>query len=231
MAMQQLSYDTATSPTLSSAMMTANSAARAARLLPASLRPVPGNSEARESPRVRTVYRVVRIETDQDTGFARVRNMSDGGMKLSLTMPVTLGDVIRVGLTDETELEGRVVWTNGNDCGLQFAHNVDSVRVLRETAQHCRATQIRAPRLRAGLRAVATTEQGMKPVRVEDVSLRGMKLVHDGSFTPGLPVKVSFGSGIERRGVIRWANDTMAGLMLLEQFAVEDLGAISALES
>lgn len=220
MALPQLSDTMATSPAA----------------MPAGAVPVPGpgsgaalGEEARASPRVRTVYRVVRIETDHDRGLARVRNMSNGGMKLSLTMPIMLGDVVRVGLTDETELEGRVVWTNGADCGLQFAESVDSVRILRETAQQCRSTRARSPRLRAGLRAVATTEKGMKAVTVEDLSLRGMKLAHDGSFMPGLSVKVSFGSGIERRGIVRWSTATMAGLMLLEQFAVEDLGAISAL--
>lgn len=197
----------------------------------ASALPVPSNDTRRESPRIRTVYRVVRVETDRDQGFARVRNMSDGGMRLSLNMPVMLGDSVRVALTDETELEGRVVWTNGNDCGLQFATNIDSVMVLRDTAQHCRADDARAPRLRTELPAMATTEHGTKPVTVEDVSLGGMKIAHDGSFEPGLPVKVCFGSGVERRGVIRWANKTMAGLMLLDQFAVEDLGAVSALQA
>ncbi len=194
------------------------------------LPPVPAN-DLRESPRTRTVYRVVRVETGHDSGFGRVRNMSDGGMKLSLNMPVMLGDTVRVALTDATELEGRVVWTNGNDCGLQFHRAVDSLHVLRETAHRSRSTEARAPRLRAGLRAVAKTEHGMKQVTIEDVSLRGMKIAHDGSFVPGLPVKVCFGSGIERRGVIRWASEKLAGLMLLEQFAVEDLGAISALRA
>lgn len=196
--------------------------------LPASMLTIP-SGEARESPRIRTVYRVVRVETERDQGLGRVRNMSDGGMKLSLTMPVTLGDSLRVALTDTTELEGRVVWTSGNECGLQFAENIDSVMVLRETARQCRSTEARSPRLQAGLLAVARSEQGMSAVEVRDVSLRGMKIAHDGSFSPGLPVKICFASGIERRGVIRWANERLAGLMLIDQFAVEELGSISAL--
>lgn len=196
--------------------------------LPASMLTIPSD-DARESQRVRTVYRVVRVETERDQGLGRVRNMSDGGMKLSLSMPVMLGDSLRVALTDETALEGRVVWTNGNECGLQFAENIDSILVLRETAQQCRSTEARSPRLQAGLLAVAKSEQGLSSVKVEDVSQRGMKLAHDGSFAPGLPVKICFGSGIERRGVVRWANDRLAGLMLIDQFAVEELGSISAL--
>ena len=195
-----------------------------------SMPPSPVEDTRRDSPRVRTVYRIVRVETDQGQGLGRVHNMSDGGMKLSLKMPVMVDDVVRVALTDKTELEGRVVWTEGNECGLQFVQNVDSILILRETAQHHRAPDARSPRLRAGLPAVAKTEQGMKSVKVEDVSLRGMKLAHDGSFAPGLSVKVCFGSGVERRGVIRWATDKLAGLMLVEPFAVEELGAVSALQ-
>lgn len=190
---------------------------------------LPEADARRASHRVRTVYRVVRVQTAHDQGLGRVRNVSDGGMKLTLTMPVMLGDTVRVALSNQTEVEGQVVWTNGNDCGLKFVRNIDSIDVLRTTAEHNRSADTPTPSLQADVLAVAKSERGLIAVTVHEVSLRGMKLSNDGSFVPGLPVKVSFGSGLERRGVIRWASDDVAGLMLFDHFAVEELGAISAL--
>lgn len=183
----------------------------------------------REGYRVRTVYRVVRVETDSEQGLARVRNISDGGMKLSHHLPLMLGDTVRVALTDEVEIEGKVVWTNGNDCGVQFPERIDSIAVLRDTAERMRSASARAPRIQTEILAIASSEGALQAVAIQDVSLRGMKIAHNGSFRSGLPVKVCLSSGVERRGIVRWANDRLAGLELTEPFGVEDLGAVSAL--
>lgn len=183
--------------------------------------------ERRKSNRVRTVYRVARVQAKEGEGLARIRNLSDDGMRIDLGLEVVLNQWIRVWLSDSVSVEGQVVWTNDNECGLKFPMSIDSVDLLRRTAEQIRLGEARAPRVLTKLRAVVSSQEGIRPVRVQDVSQRGMKLIHDGSFTTGLPVKVTLESGMERRGVVRWVQDGFAGLMLTEMFSVEDLKTIN----
>ena len=73
------------------------------------------------------------------------------------------------------------------------------------------------------------SEQGLCVAHLHDVSQRGMKIGHDGSFFPGMAVKVMMGPGIERRGIVRWSHDNLAGLILTEPFQIYELGSASAL--
>lgn len=187
------------------------------------------DGERREHQRLRTVYRIVPAETDQDSGLVRMRNISDRGMALEVGFPTCLGDSIRLTLAEGDVLRGTVVWSKENECGVRFDAPIDSIRVLRESAVAMRSALHRQPRLPISRKGVASSERGMRAVELRDVSQRGMKLLHDGSFTPGLHVKVSLSSGVERRGVVRWTRDRWAGVMLTEPFSARELGAISAL--
>lgn len=184
--------------------------------------------DRRNSERVRTVYRVARVQADSGEGLAQIRNVSDDGMKIDLGLPVTLNQWVRIWLSDTVSIDGQVVWTKGDECGLKFAQSVDSAAILRNTAEQIRVGAARAPRVTTQMLAVVSSEQGIRPARVQDVSQRGMKLVHDGSFTPGLAVKVALESGMERRGIVRWVKDEFAGLILTEMFSVQDLKTINA---
>jgi hypothetical protein len=52
-----------------------------------------------------------------------------------------------------------------------------------------------------------------------------MKLTHDNSLRPGSRVQVILKCGANKAGIVRWANDTLAGLLLSEPFSVDDLGS------
>lgn len=184
--------------------------------------------DRRRSERLRTVYRIARVQVEDREGLAQIRNVSDEGMKIDLGLSVTLNQWVRIWLSDTVSLDGQVVWTHGAECGMKFAQPVDSSAILRDTAEESRHGEGRAPRVKTKMLAVVSSEQGIRPARVKDVSQRGMKLVHDGSFTPGLAVKVSLESGIERRGIVRWVKDEFAGLILTEMFSVQELKWINA---
>lgn len=188
-----------------------------------------GADDRREGPRMRTVLRIAPVAVGNQQGLARVRNISDGGMKLDLTLPILLGDRVRVELSEDVVLMGAVVWTNGDECGLKFDQPIDSIAALRESSDATRAPGARPPRLPTDISALVVTERGPSAVKVQNVSQRGMKIVHDGSFTPGLHVRVRLPSGIERRGVVRWIKDDAAGLMLTDHLTVRELGNVNEL--
>lgn len=179
--------------------------------------------------RYRTVYRVAPAYTMRDSGLARVRNISDGGMALEIAFPVCLGDEIVLALSDEILLSGRVGWSTGTQCGVRFDNPIDSIMALRQSADAARGPRGRAPRMRLTRTALTNSLRGVRVAEVLDVSQRGMKLAHDGSFTPGLRVQVRLSSGVERGGVVRWSQDGLAGLMLTDTFTPQELGSLRAI--
>ncbi|TPG42568.1 hypothetical protein EAH79_01390 [Sphingomonas koreensis] len=186
-------------------------------------------TERRESSRLRTVYRIAHVKTAEDDGLARVQNISDEGLGLQLHIPVMLGDAVTVRLTEDTIIMGRIVWTSGADCGLQLTDPLDSEALLQNLAAQARSVGQRPLRMPINKPAIARSEQGLQRIAVQDISQNGMKVEHDGSFDEGLVVKVSLSSGLERRGVVRWSHDGIAGLILLEPFRAIDLSSLKSL--
>jgi len=185
--------------------------------------------DQRASSRTRTVMRVARIRSSDDEGLARVRNISDGGMRLAIGIPVAAGDLLEVSLSDSVVLHGRVVWSASGECGLEFSETVDSNEALRIAAEEARLGKARAPRLAISLVAVLLSEHGLRVIRLRDISQRGMKIAHNGDLRPGLSVKIMVSPGVERRGVVRWVDNDLAGLILIEPFSVRELGSVNAL--
>jgi hypothetical protein len=186
-------------------------------------------AELRDTARHRTVYRVVPVRTARDCGLARLRNLSDSGLALDIAFPVCCGEHISLALSEEVVLGGRVVWTSGGSCGVRLYQSIDSLAALRQSADLARSPRGRPPRLPIGRLAFASGECGLRSVEVRDVSQRGMEIRHDGGFAPGLRVKLVLGAGVERRGVVRWTKDGLAGVLLVETFAARELGSIATL--
>lgn len=185
--------------------------------------------DRRGDTRIRTVYRIARLQAESDVGLARVRNISDGGMRLSIGMALSPGDRVVVALSETLILEGHVVWAEDAECGIQFIEGVDSRDVLRRAAEEARLRTARPPRLSLSHPIVVVSERGMHVTHVYDVSQRGMKIGHDGHLAPDVSVKIILGPGIERRGTVRWVRDNLAGLILTEPFSVQELGSTKAL--
>ena len=185
--------------------------------------------DRRADNRTITVFRVARAAVCGQEALVYIRNISDSGMKLGISLSVTLNDIVRVWISETICIEGKVVWYNSGECAIKFAEAIDSAAVLRLTAEQLRSGETRPPRFATDLPAVVTSERGMSAARVRDVSQRGMKIAHDGSFAPGLAVKIQLESGIERRGFVRWVRDELAGISLTELFSVDDVRTVRAL--
>jgi hypothetical protein len=112
---------------------------------------------------------------------------------------------------------------------LQFDEPIDSIAALRESFDEARAPGARPPRLPIETAAIAESANGTRAVKLCNVSQSGMGVSNDGSFTPGLPVRVTLASGVQRRGVVRWSKDGFAGIMLTERFTPTELGRLSDL--
>lgn len=169
------------------------------------------------------------VRSGSGESLARIQFISDDGVRLILNYQVLLGDIVHIVLCDAEVIEGRVAWTNGRSCGIMFRQPIDSVstlcRIVERSKNHaCRPSRLPLDRMETN--AMSVSNEGLLPVRVLDVSQAGMKLTHDGRFSPGLHVRVATENGVERGGIVRWSHNGIAGLLLDDPFVVEGFGAI-----
>lgn len=193
---------------------------------PASHQP---NEDRRAGIRYHTVYRTARVIANGDHGLATVLNISDEGMLLSSPLSLCIGDPVTVDLSETCSLTGAVAWRSAPRCGISLAARIDSCAVLERLGQERSSGHGRSLRLPVGKSVLVTSELGMQIVRLRNISQRGMNVMHDGRFYPGLPVKVRLPAGAERRGVVRWSRDGIAGIALTEILAVDELGSVKLL--
>jgi hypothetical protein len=185
--------------------------------------------ERRGTPRLRTVYRVARILAAGDQGLARVHNISDGGLMLSTALILGPGDPVQVDLSESCTLTGKVAWSSEGRCGIEFDAPIDSAAILKQLYEERHAVDWRPLRLTHSMALHVSSALGSQVVMLRDISQAGMKVAHDGRFTPGLPVKLLLGPDIERRGVVRWTKTGLAGIFLTDILSVEELGSLLAI--
>jgi hypothetical protein len=185
--------------------------------------------DRRRRPRLRTVYRVARVTSRGDQGLARVQNISDEGLMLTLSLDLCLGDIVQVDLSETCSLTGATVWREGQRCGIRLLQPIDSAAVLRRLFEERQTGWARPLRLTHQKSVVVMSDLGINVAALRDVSQAGLKITHDGRFDPGLAVKVLLKPGIERRGVVRWSKDGIAGIGLTEVLSVEELGSLRSI--
>ena len=169
------------------------------------------------------------MAAEGDQGLAKVHNLSDEGIMLSLSLPACPGTRIAIELSEGCKLQGTIVWRDGSQCGVRLGHPIDSGQTLKRLYNERYAGAYRPLRLPFGKTVPITCEDGTQLVRLRDISQSGMKIAHGGAFKAGLPVKILLSEGLERRGLIRWSDNGVAGIWLTENLSVTDLGSIRSL--
>jgi hypothetical protein len=112
----------------------------------------------------------------------------------------------------------------GKECGLQLDGCIDCASFLQKLARDHQSGKARPLRLPLDTLGLVYSELGVETVRVLDISQYGMKIAHrQKSFQPGLSIKVRLEAGLETRGVIRWTDEFVAGVRLLDPIAQADL--------
>ncbi|MGQ0589072.1 MAG: PilZ domain-containing protein [Sphingosinicella sp.] len=191
--------------------------------------PVLQRVERRTDPRVFTILRVARASVENDTGLCRVQNISDDGMMVITGLVVVEGDPIAVSLSETVCISGQVSWTDGARVGIQFNEAIDCAELLQLLAAERSSGDQRPSRLPTDAVGVATTGSGLQAIRVVDISQVGMKIRHNGGLTLGHPVTIVLENGLQRRGIVRWTDDDLAGLRLLEPIAYQQLESAGSL--
>lgn len=164
-----------------------------------------------------------RIVSEPSSGSASAGKL--GAVKLDVQMPVAVDDGVKVTFSPTFALSGRIVRLEGTKCGVAFEGKIDCADLLHRSAAEAHADGTREPRLKVNLPVRVIIDGCSHRTLVSGISQHGMKLTHDGRLRPGLGVRVILRCGAKKAGIVRWANDTLAGLLLPEPFSVDDLGS------
>jgi hypothetical protein len=185
-------------------------------------------SDRRASPRFRAVCFDVKVVRGENAGLFRARNISDTGIMLDTHWRIAAGERVLVKLSERLAIHGAVSWSEDGHCGIGFDHPIDCAALLRAGAELKREDRRSgALRLETMTRATCYGENGIRPVRITDISHRGMGLAHDGTLAPGMQLRLIAENGIARSGAVRWASAGRAGVRLVEPLSSEELEAVA----
>jgi len=183
--------------------------------------PIP---DSRGSPRFRTAGLEVLLDRNGHVRLYRARNVSDTGILLDNHARLAVGERVQIELADDLAVHGTVSWCDAERCGVEFDQAIHCAAVLTTDGQWQRADRRGgAPRLAAMRLAMCHAGNGIRAVRVIDVSDRGVGLAHDGSLRSGMFLKLVVEGGIERTGAVRWSSHGRAGIRLTEPLSGDEL--------
>ena len=180
--------------------------------------------------RLATVNRVACLEVADEAGLARIHSISNEGIELSSILQLSIGQRVRLSLSETVSATVTVTSKDGGRYSVRFEQPINCAELLRHLVDEARSSRTRPLRLSThGIKARARSANGSHELEVEDISQRGMKVRHDGSFQPGLRLCVRLPNGLECRGLVRWTRDLSAGLSLMDILSASELGAVSLL--
>jgi hypothetical protein len=180
--------------------------------------------DRRASPRFRTVCFDVKVVRGENAGLFRARNISDSGLKFDTHWRLASGERVLIKLSEHLAIHGVVSWWVDGRCGIAFDRPIDCAALLRGCAELKRDDRRHgALRLETMTRAACYGENGIRPVRITEVSHHGMGLAHDGTLAAGMLLKLIAENGVSRSGAVRWASAGRAGIRLVEPLSSEEL--------
>src|SRR5260221_6451822 len=173
-----------------------------------------------------TVYRVARLRSASHSSVCRVRSLSDSRIELVSCLELSAGDPVAILFPEMVVLAGKITNSAGARLTIELVERIDARATLRLLSAESVVVDHRPARIATSILAVAMTPVGIRPIRVLDVSQRGMKISHDDVLARRNLTQVTLPTGLQRRALVRWATNQMAGLRLLEPFSVEELDLI-----
>lgn len=182
------------------------------------------NKERRARFRTKTIHRLVKLRCSDSQAFAKVKNISDGGMCLSSPYAASIGDRLTIFFTNDFWLEGEVVWTAPPEMGLRFKSAVDCRVLLAEATHSARclkddplSLEVLSPMtLSCGDAEVSANLRSISPLQVRVEAADGFK--------PGLRIRIRLASGAERHGVVHRADKSIASILLCDPLSFDEVG-------
>lgn len=181
--------------------------------------------DRRASARTTSIYRPVIIEVGDFAGFCLVRNVSPMGMLGTVYAEFAANQPISIDFSPQHHVEGAIVWSRNDQIGVQFAHEIDVLEILRQLGKGTVDPKTsRAPRLQIQCPVQLSTDEGVIVTDLLDVSQRGLK-VGVSTLKAGAEVTVRLPEFPPQTAIVRWVNSGVAGLNFIRPL---DFGKLAA---
>lgn len=184
-------------------------------------------SEKRVWFRTRPIYRLVTVRVKGQQSFAKVRNISDGGICLEAPVTFCCRDRVEVFFANDLSLRGRVAWADGGDCGIQFDTPVCCRDLLAQATQYCLRNIEEPLTLRVNATVSVITDAGEVRTTLREVSPLCLRLDVQPELCAGRNGTITLPSGASRRGVVRRAENGICTFLLCAPFDAHELGQFS----
>lgn len=180
--------------------------------------------ERRADDRIRTLFQVARVLTDDnEQHLCLIRNISAGGLLLETYKPFEIGTHLRIEPKVCAPLTGSVRWMKSRYAGIAFDERIDIEGYLRARPDPTR--EPRGPRLVISHAARLLVGPIWHVVELCDVSQGGAKIQSDIPlpFDEGVILQID---GLSPRPArIRWTQDGRVGLEFLRPIPLPELAA------
>jgi hypothetical protein len=120
-------------------------------------------------------------------------------------------------------LDGVVAWRNGSEVGLRFDEKVDVFALIAQDIVSQPGERRRMPRVETTCPALLETPDGTEYVTTRDVSQGGIKIDVPYRLEPDTRVTVTLDGMHPVDGVVRWSQETVAGVAFLPELRWQEL--------
>lgn len=191
-----------------------------------------GVPDRRDGDRYRSVCRIARVHRAEDMGLWRVRNISDKGMMLATDVELDGGEAVEIALSENTVINGRIVWADKGRCGIAFDQPIDAAAVLAALAQEQQAEGYRALRLPIEIEALVLLRNDARPIDLVDISQSGAGFVYDSALDPGTELDLLLpGDDQKRPSLVRWSKGKRGGLWFKRPLDRAELESVARFRS
>ncbi len=184
--------------------------------------------DRRGSSRFRSVCRIARVQRADDIGLWRVRNISEKGMMLATNTPLASGEPVAISLSEDTMINGRIVWADKGQCGVEFDEAIDVEAMLADLARQQSAESYRALRLPVDAEAILTTNVASYAIDLVNISQHGAGFRSTIQVNAGALVDILLPGDERRRSAfVRWARGRSGGLWFTRPLNAIDLESVA----
>ena len=184
-----------------------------------------GLTERRNGSRVTVLIRPGKLIADRREFLCIVRDVSEGGIKVRLFARLPEHHQLEIEFDNGERHVVQLVWQAGELAGLSFADKVDVEQLI---AAHCGNHPRRQPRLRIALDAVLCTSGLRTPVRLRDISPRGVSIECTGWLMIDELVRIECDRLPTLHAKVRWRRPPYYGLVFEQTFRIEELARVCA---
>lgn len=179
--------------------------------------------ERRADDRIRTLFQVARVVTDdEEQHLCLIRNISAGGLLLETCTPFEIGTHVRIEPKSCAPVVGSVRWMKSRYAGIAFDERIDVEEYLRARYPDAALTA-RQPRLVVSNPARLLVGPIWHIIQLCDVSQGGAKVESD------LPIEIDESVILQIDGLapraarVRWTHDGRVGLEFLRPIPLPEL--------